>query len=271
MGKSTLLNSLIGTKVAITSPKPQTTRLPIQGILHREDAQIVFVDTPGYFTGARSALTKKLNRFAEQGINGVDVILHIVDPMRPIGPEDKKLFSILRNVSAPKILVINKADMVRAPYREAFLGESDGYDSVIEVSAKDKTHLKKLESRIIELLPDGEPIYPFGQFTNMDPGMWVAEIIREKLFLRLHEEAPYALTVVVDEMVTRDDGTVFVAARILVSDERYRGIVIGKGGRGVKEIGQSARKELEGVWGSHVYIELTVEVDKHWMEKLSQN
>lgn len=270
VGKSTLLNRLVGTKLAITSPKPQTTRHHIQGVVHLPEGQVVFVDTPGFFTGARSALTKALNARAESGLHGVDLIAHVVDPTRAPGPEDKRLLAMVAPLTIPKVLVINKIDEHRLPYRDAFRAYASTYSACVEVSAKTGAHLKTLLSTIVNLLPEGEPVYPQDQLTNMDQKTWFAEIIREKLFLRLREEAPYALTVVADEAAWHDD-TFYIAARILVSDARYKGMVIGKGGVGLREIGQSARRELEGVLQAKVYLDLQVEVDAHWMHTLEND
>ena len=267
VGKSTLLNRLVGTKVAITSPLAQTTRHAIQGVLHHADGQIVFIDTPGMFFGASGPLTAHLNKTATGSLEGVDAIVHVVDPTRPIGPEDRKLFTLLDGIQLPKILVINKIDVRPLPYLSSFEERTPSYQHVVEVSAKNGTHLDPLIHALLELLPDGEPLYPLGQVTNRDNTFWFAELIREKLFLRLKQELPYALTVKVDEVDRRRDGTLYLKARIITSSERYKGMVIGKGGRGVKEIGQSVRKELEAVTASPVYVDLTVEANPHWIKE----
>lgn len=264
VGKSTLLNALVGSKIAMTTPKPQTTRGHIQGVVHAPEGQIVFVDTPGLFTSSRDRLTRALNRHAETALTGVNVIAHVVDPTRPIGPEDKRIFALLASLPTPKVMVINKIDMRGAPYAEAFRALAEGYAGVVEVSAKQGTHLKSLVAMLLELLPDGEAIYETGQLTNVSSDEWYAELIREKLFLRLHDELPYTLTVHVRESAVRPDGTLYIAADIVTTDERYRCIIIGAGGRGIKEIGQSARRELEGATGGKVYLDLQVVVDPHW-------
>lgn len=267
VGKSTLLNRLVGTKVAITSPKPQTTRHQIQGVVHAAKGQIVFVDTPGIFTTSRNNLTKYLNKAAQNALRDVDVIVHVVDPTRPIGPEDKKIFGVVRDLEQPKILVINKIDVHQPRYLASFEALEKDYDAVIKLSAKDGQHVGSLINTLIDMLPEGEPVYEHGQFTNLDNHFWFAELIREKLFLRLREEVPYSITVKVDEVERRKDDTLYIAARIITSAERYKGIIVGKGGRGIREIGQSARREIENATNSNVYLDLEVVVDPHWTEE----
>ncbi|HBU28244.1 TPA: GTPase Era [Candidatus Uhrbacteria bacterium] len=267
VGKSTLLNRLVGTKVAITSPKPQTTRHQIQGVVHTEEGQIVFVDTPGIFTTSKDNLTKYLNKTAQNALKDVDIVVHVVDPTRPIGPEDKKIFSIIRELKLPKVLVINKIDVYQPRYLASFEALADEYDTVVQLSAKDGQHTKALVHALIELLPEGEPLYEHGQFTNLDNEFWFAELIREKLFLRLGEEVPYSLTVKVDEITRRPDNTLYIKARIITNADRYKGMIVGKGGRGIKEIGQSARREIENATDSSVYLDMQVIVNEHWTEE----
>jgi GTPase len=267
VGKSTLLNSLVGTKLAITSPKPQTTRHQIQGVVHDKRGQIVFVDTPGIFTTSKSNLAKYLNKAAANALNGVDVILHVVDPTRAIGPEDKKIMSIIENTKLKKILVINKIDLIDRPHLASFRALAEDYDAVVELSAQSGQHTGTLINEILDLLPDGQKMYEDGQITNLDNDFWFAELIREKLFLRLREEVPYSITVKIDEITPREDKTLYIAARIITNADRYKSMIIGLGGRGIREIGQSSRKELEAVTQTKVYLDLKVVVDEHWTEE----
>ncbi len=267
VGKSTLLNALVGTKLAITTPKPQTTRTQIQGAVHTDEGQIVFVDTPGIFTTSRDVLTRSLNKSAEAALQHIDVIIHVVDPTRAIGPEDKRIFSQLELINIPKILVINKSDLYTKPYVEMFKSYAEKYHNIIELSAKSGAHTKSLINSIFEILPDGEAMYEKGQFTNIGQEFWFAELIREKLFLRLREELPYSIDVTVDEIKERKDGTLYVHANILTTHERYKSIIIGAKGRGIKEIGQSARRELEQVTNGKIFLDLEVVVDPHWTTK----
>ncbi|MEK7665495.1 MAG: GTPase Era [Patescibacteria group bacterium] len=268
VGKSTLLNALVGSKIAITTPKPQTTRLPVQGIITDPRGQVVFVDTPGIMQKARDALTKRLLQYAKNSLNDVDVILYVVDPTRAIGNEEHQSLHLIETLNKPKILVINKIDAYKKPYMSSYQALADKFDEVIEVSALRGTNLKALVNMIFERLQEGEFYYPEFQISSMPQEQWVAELIREKLFLRLREEVPYSTHVEVDEMRSRPDGSLFIAARILTNAERYKSMIIGAGGRGVKEIGQSVRKELEGIGDRKVFLELHVETDPHWVERL---
>jgi GTPase len=268
VGKSTLMNTLVGSKVAITTPKPQTTRLPIQGILTREEGQIVFVDTPGVFRNMRDNLTKKLNESVRDSLQEVDVILYVVDPTRSIGDEEKAVMGMLKNIDVPKILVINKMDIPRKPHYDFYRDLEDQFDEVLEVSATKGSHVKPLIDLIFELLPESEETYyPAGQITNMPNKVWLAELIREKLFLRLRQEAPYTIHVEVEKVEERKDKMMYIKATIYTTEDRYKRMIIGKGGRGIKEIGQSTRKELEVVMQSKVFLDLNVDVNPHWLEQ----
>jgi len=265
VGKSTLMNSIIGSKIAITTPKPQTTRLPIQGILNRPEGQVVFVDTPGILKGAKDPLSKKLSQSVRESLREVDVILYVVDPTREIGQEERSVMKTLSNIEKPKILIINKTDLKRKPYLDFYRDLSEDFDQTIEVSALLGTHVGSVIERVLELLPESEPYYPEGQLTNMPNRFWLAELIREKLFLRLRQEVPYSTHVEVTEVEKRKNGIFYIAATVFTTEDRYKRMIIGQQGRGIKEIGQSTRKELEAVMESKVFIDLTVEVDPHWM------
>lgn len=268
VGKSTLLNALVGSKIAITTPKPQTTRKPVTGILTTKEGQIVFVDTPGVFKETRDALSKTLLRFIKDSLRDIEVVVYVVDPTRSIGVEEKFALSLLDKIEKPKILVINKSDLKNAPYLESMRALSDRFDKTIELSALRGDNVNLLENAIFEYLPEGEPYYPEGQLTNMPNEEWIAELIREKLFLRLRQEVPYSVHVIVDEVARRDNNVLYIAARILTSAERYQRMIIGSRGHGVKEIGQAARRELEAVMNTPVYLDLNVEVDPHWVAGL---
>jgi GTP-binding protein Era len=270
VGKSTLLNALVGSKIAITTPKPQTTRKPVLGILTTDEGQVVFVDTPGIFKENRDALSKTLLRFVKNSLRDIEVVVYVVDPTREIGVEEKFALSLLEKIEKPKILVINKSDLRQAPFLESMRALSDRFDKTIEVSALHGQNLNLLKEAIFEYLPEGEPYYPEGQLTNIPTEEWVAELIREKLFLRLRQEVPYSVHVIVDELTRRENNVLYIAARILTSSERYQRIIIGQGGRGIKEIGQAARRELETVMNAPVYLDLKVEVNPHWVTSLTE-
>jgi GTP-binding protein Era len=270
VGKSTLLNALVGSKIAITTPKPQTTRKPVQGILSTPEGQVVFIDTPGIFKESHDALSKTLLRFVKNSLRDIDLVVYVTDPTRAIGSEEKFALSLLEKIEQPKILVINKSDLKDAPYLESMRALADRFDHVIELSALTGRNINLLKQKIFELLPEGEPFYPEGQLTNMLNEEWLAELIREKLFLRLRQEVPYSVHVIVEEVARRENGMLYIAAKILTSDERYQRMIIGQGGRGIKEIGQSSRRELQTVMGVPVYLDLNVEVDPHWVARLEE-
>ncbi len=265
-GKSTLLNSLVGTKVAIATPKPQTTRHVIQGILHDPRGQIVFVDTPGIFTQIPDLLTTKLNAKAKDALEGIDVVLYVADPSRHVGDEERAVYRVVKSAEGTKILVLNKSDIDR-PYIDEYLAWSDDFDAVIEVSALNAKNIKELVDMIFERLPEGEPLYPEGQLTGVENKFWLEELIREKIFLKMHQEVPYTTTVEVEEMATRENGVVYIKASILTTSPRYRKMLIGAGGLAIKSIGQAVRKELELVSGKKTYIDLDVRVEERWQER----
>lgn len=266
VGKSTLLNSLVGTKIAITTPKPQTTRHVIQGVIHDSRGQIVFADTPGIFKQVPDRLTAKLNEKARDAFEGVDALLYVVDPTRHVGDEETAVHRMVKAAKKPKILVINKSDLDR-PFIDEYLAWKDEFDAVIEVSALNNRNLKSLVDTIFEHLPVGEPLYPDDQITNIENKFWLEELIREKVFLGLHEEIPYSTTVQVDEVARREDGMVYIKASVLTSSPRYKKMIIGHGADKIRGVGRAARKEIEIVTGDKVYLDLDVQVDERWADR----
>lgn len=274
VGKSTLLNALVGTKVAITSPKPQTTRANIRGILNDPRGQIVFIDSPGIFESDRGPLTRAVNETAREALHGVDAALYVVDPTRSIGTEEHRVHTLLRNIAKPKVLVQNKSDLPdrERPYRDAYHdlvfggreGEKpvEGFVAELDVSALKRRNLNLLIDLLFELLPEGEPLYEPGQVADIPKKEWIAELIREKVFLRMHQEIPYSVAVEVDEVDQRENGMLYVSARILTTGDRYRKMLIGTGGRRIKEIGSMARKELETAMNCKAFLDLTVETEQ---------
>lgn len=267
VGKSTLVNTIVGTKVAITTPKPQTTRDVIQGVIHDPRGQVVFVDTPGLYAQSSDPLTSKLNEKAKDALEGVDVILYIVDATRHIGPEEENVHRVVKSAVGPKIMVMNKSDEDR-PYIDEYLAWKDEFTAVIDVSALQDKGIKALKDLIFDLIPaGGVELYPQDRITNVDTRFWISELIREKLYLKLHEELPYTTRVVVHEIETREDGMVYVRAEIQTTDARYKKMIIGAGGLMVKRIGQSVRREIELVTSAHVFLDLRVEVEQRWQER----
>ncbi len=275
VGKSTLVNNLIGTKVAITSPKPQTTRFPIEGLFEDERGQIIFVDTPGIFKKAKDEVSKRINMKAlEPFKKTVNLVLYVIDHTRTRDFEEAKVLGIVRKLHVPTILVYNKVDVTEPTFRPLYAFLEDEFDTVVEVSALERTHLKTLLEVIFDKLPEvdapliekGEYVYPA---LNLDSKTFIAEIIREKVFLRTRKEVPYTSTVVVDEIKERDAHTTYIKAEVLTTDDVYKKMLIGAGGRRIKEIGSMARKELELSTGRKIYLELTVRTDRHWPTTLT--
>jgi len=266
VGKSTLLNALVGSKIAITSPKAQTTRDVIHGVVNDERGQIVFADTPGVFKQVPDRLTSMLNEKVRESLEGVDAVIYVVDATRHVGEEERLIHRMVSAVKKPKILVFNKSDQ-RLEYKDEFLAWSGEFNAVVEVSAARGKSLSALVDAVFELLPQAEPLYPPDRITNIENRSWVAEMIREKAFLTLNKELPYSVAVKIDEIETREDGLVYIRGRLLTSQARYKKMIIGHGGARIKQIGTMARQELESVTGKRIFLDLEVEIDERWIDK----
>jgi GTPase len=273
VGKSTLLNALVGTKIAIITPKPQTTRDTYHGIVHRPEGQIVFVDTPGIFKTQPSRLVANLHHKVRDAIEGIDVIVQVVDPTRSIGAEDQRVNDIVDRIPHPKILCLNKLDLPDRYYRDSWIERGPKYASVIEVSALTGKNVELLIQAIFQHLPVGPPHYPKGQVTNVTNEFWISELIREKLYLQTSQEVPYTATVQVELVEDRKDKQgnplLYIKAAILTTDDRHQRMLIGQGAKRIKEIGSAARKELEIAMNKKVFLDLDVLIDEDWMERLS--
>lgn len=272
VGKSTLLNALVGTKIAIVTPKPQTTRDTYHGVVTRPEGQIVFVDTPGIFETEPTKLVANLHHKVRDALEGIDVVVHVVDPSRAIGVEDRHVLELVRHVTQPKILVLNKADLPERPWRQEWLDRAGEYVQTLEVSALTGKGVEELVRAIMALLPTGPLHYPEGQVTNVSNEFWIREVIREKIYLQTGQEVPYTATVQVEKIEDRQtkDGKplLYIKAAILTTDDRHQRMLIGAGGRRVREIGAAARHELEVALNRKVFLDLTVLVDPHWMDRL---
>lgn len=274
VGKSALVNNLVGQKVAITSPKPQTTQFPIYAVFENELGQIIFVDTPGIFARLPSlrsgvigqAKARSINLEAERVLKEqINVVLYIIDKTRERGLEENRVLGLVRKLNVPKILVYNKADIEAPDYTAQYKFMEEEFDSVVHVSALKNQHLPILLSKIFDYLPEGEKTIdresmPIAAL-NMDVNLYIQEIIREKCFLKLRRELPYKVRITVDEVRERENESMYIKARIMVPDTHYKKMVIGAGGRMIKEIGLMSRKEFEVASGKKVYLELTVEVE----------
>lgn len=266
-GKSTLINNLVGQKVAITSPKPQTTQFSTYAVYDDPEAfdgegvQIVFVDTPGIFEKST-----KFNFEAERALKDeVDVILYVVDHTRKRGTEENRVLGILRKIDKPKILVINKIDLREKSYIEEYKFLEDEFDEVVEVSALKPLNLPVLVKILFKYLHAGEKYVEKSDMPtpalNLDSKIYIAENIREKAFLVLHDELPYKIRVVVDDVDKRQNGMFYIKARIIAADKRYKKMIIGAGGSKIKVIGSMTRKELEVATGQKIFLDLKVEAE----------
>lgn len=269
VGKSTLLNTVIGTKIAAVTDKPQTTRNVIHGVLNRPEGQAVFIDTPGIFKEHHNHLSSQLTESVHEAVKDIDVVIYIADPTKPIGPEERAVLSLVRKLEIPKIMVINKSDLSEKEkeFLDDYKALSEDFLATFELSAIKNRHIQPLVEKVFELLPEGEPLYPPDQLTNVDRNFWISEIIREKIFLALRKEVPYSTHVEVESIDEKPD-IIVIKANVLTYDRKYKEMIIGKGGRAIKEIGIAARKEIEQATNKKVYLELEVETDKHWMERV---
>ncbi len=272
-GKSTLLNNILGHKVSITSPKPQTTRFPIHAVYEEARGQIIFIDTPGIFAKVKDPVAKKINPLTEQTLHeGVDVIVYLVDHTRDRDVEENKILGIVRTIKKPKILAYNKSDIKSPSFLPHYKFMEEEFDKTITISGLYKSNLNYLINDIFELLPEGkEIIESYDRPTpalNIDSKMFIAEIIREKAYLFLRKEVPYTLTTKVEEIETKENGTKYIKAKIITMADRYKSMIIGEKGRMIKEIGMAARKELETATNQKIYLDLIVEVNTHWYDEL---
>ena len=266
VGKSTLLNRLVGQKVSITASKPQTTRHRIGGVLSRGDAQIVFVDTPGLHRERRSAMSRYLNRTARGAVDGVDVAIFLVEALRWTD-EDDDVRRALREARSPVLLAPNKIDRVpgRAallPYLDRFQGEG-GFDEVIPISARRGENLDTLVDQVRARLPAAPAMFPADALTDRSERFLAGELVREKLTRKLDQELPYRLAVEI-ERFRRRKRLLHVCAVVWVERPSQKGIVIGKGGRVLKAAGAEARANMESLFGSRVHLEIHVKARAGW-------
>ncbi|MCS7093112.1 MAG: GTPase Era [Patescibacteria group bacterium] len=274
VGKSTFLNNVIGQKVAITSPKPQTTRFPIRALYQDERGKIIFIDTPGVMKKTEDYLSENINKKTLQALQEeVDIVIYMIDHTRKRDFEEARVLGIVRQIKKPKILVINKIDITQKTYKAQYEFLKEEFSLSFEISALKKLHIKPLLDKIFEMLPKvtDHNEYQINNQTsylllNIDSKTFVAELIREKIFLMTGEEVPYTTTVVVDEITERENGILYIKARILTTQDRYKKMLIGKAGRKIKEIGSYARKELTLATNRKIYLDLKIETDPHWQE-----
>ncbi|NPA95505.1 MAG: GTPase Era [Thermodesulfobacteria bacterium] len=271
VGKSTLLNAILGEKVAITTPKPQTTRTQIRGILTGENFQIVFVDTPGVHN-PKKLLNKKLVETAEKAVEDVDVLLFLVDVTNRSRRDEFAIIELIKRLKKPVILVLNKIDKVAKENILPIIDEMSKmypFEAIIPISAKYLDGIDRLIEEILELLPEGPQYYDAKTITDQSKENLIEEIIREKIFLLAQQEIPYSTAVKVEE-IEEDDNMIRIRAVIYVERPSQKGIIIGKGGKFIKKIGTYARLDLEHLWGKKVFLDLWVKVLKDWSKDEKQ-
>jgi GTPase len=268
VGKSTLLNALAGQKLSIVTPRPQTTRHRVLGLVNLPDAQIAFVDTPGLHRQEGRALNRAMNRTAAAAALDADLILFVVEALR-FGDEDHMALTRAQEASRPIIAVINKVDQVHPrdlllPFIER-VSKEHAFAEVIPVSALDLKDMQRLTTSIVRHLPESPPLFPPDQVTDRDQSFRIAELIREKLTLELNEEVPYGIAVEI-EATGEEDGQLVVAAIIWVDRAGQKPIVIGARGERLKRIGSRARLELNAILERRVHLELWVKVREDWAD-----
>jgi GTP-binding protein Era len=269
VGKSTLLNALLGRKLSIVTPKPQTTRHRILGVLTRPDFQIALVDTPGLHSGERRMLNAVMNRAAAASLADADVVAFVVEALR-FTSEDERVLERIRGAGRPALLVVNKADRVRPRERLlpfiADLAARHPFVEVVPLSALSGENVSALPLALAKHLPESPPLFPPEQVTDRSDRFRAAEIIREKLTLRLQQELPYGITVEIEQLADTEDGRLAIHAVIWVERDGQKAIVIGEHGTRLKEVGKSARLELNRLFGRRTHLELWVKVKDRWAD-----
>jgi GTP-binding protein Era len=264
-GKSTLLNAIVGEKLAIVSPKVQTTRHRIKGIVTEKDYQIIFSDTPGIIE-PKYKLHEKMMQAVKGAIEDTDVALYLVD-IRENWDEAHQIFDTLK-IKAPGILLINKIDEANETVKEAAIAFFHGKayaQKVLPISALNRTNVQQLVKDIVEMLPEGEPFFEGEEITDLSTRFLVAEMIREKIFYLYKDEIPYHTTVIVNEY-SQKSTLIKIVADIIVQRETQKGILLGEGGKMIRQLGTDARKEIEQFIGSKVFLELYVKVRPKWRD-----
>jgi GTP-binding protein Era len=272
VGKSTLLNALVGEKLSIVTSKPHTTRQRVLGVMNRPEGQAVFFDTPGFARDSGRVLHRLMARSLRQTIEDADVIVLVTEATRPIDV-DEEVMREVTNTGRPVLLAINKIDRLKS--RDSLLPRLKALSEMpfvefVPISAHRRSNLKALEQAIIRQLPEGPPLYPLDFRTDQSDRFRAAEIIREKLMSSLHQEIPYGLAVEIDRMESDAGRSVQLHATIWIERESQKAIVIGKQGRVLKRVGQEARLELNRMLDARVHLELWVKVREHWSDNAEE-
>ena len=265
-GKSTLVNQIVGGKVAIVSDKPQTTRREIRGVATGDDWQLVLVDLPGV-QRPRDALTERMQRQVERSLADADAALFVLNGEQAIGPGDRFIADALKRTGVPTVTVLNKVDRLDRPRTVKALSDAAELGvagELFPISAKSGAGVGEVVEELVSLVPEGPFMYPPDERSDQSTELRVAELVREQVLLRTREEVPHSVEVEVDELEERDDGLLIVRARVWAETESQKGILVGAGGRMVRAVGTAARKEIERLLDRRVHLELNVRVRKGW-------
>lgn len=267
VGKSTLMNQIVGQKIAIMSDKPQTTRNKIRAVFTDSKGQIIFIDTPGVHK-PKSKLGEYMNVTVENTLREVDLILFLVDASEKLGAGDRFIIEKLEKVKTPVYLIINKIDKVHPDVLLPFIDEYRGlypFKEIIPVSALQGNNINRLMEQMLKLLPDGPQYYPTDQITDHPERFIMEELIREKVLHLTREEVPHSVAVAIEHLERKEDSNaVYIYAGIYAEKESQKGILVGKQGSMLKEIGKRARRDIERLLGTRIYLELRVKVKKDW-------
>jgi GTPase len=266
VGKSTLLNAIVGEKVAIVSNRPQTTRRAIRGIATGDDHQLVIVDLPGV-QRPRDPLTERMQRRMERELGESDAALFVLNGQQGVGPGDRFIAAAIRNAGVPAVIALNKVDLLDRTKLVEVLQEAAALNldaEIYPVSALRGAGVGEVVAELIRRMPEGDYLYPPEDRTDLSDEVRLAELVREQVLMRTREELPHAVEVEIDEIEERDDGLLLVVARLWAETESQKGILIGKGGQMVRSIGTAARGEIEKLTGRRVHLDLSVRVRKGW-------
>ena len=265
-GKSTLVNQIVGDKVAIVSDKPQTTRREIRGVATGDDWQLVLVDLPGV-QRPRDALTERMQRQVERALADADAALFVLNGEQQIGPGDRFIAEALKRSAVPAVTVLNKVDRLDRARTLQALSDAAALEvggELFPISARSGAGVGPVVEQLVSLVPEGPFMYPPGEHSDQSLELRLAELIREQVLLRTREEVPHSVEVEIDELEERDDGLVVVRARVWAETESQKGILVGAGGRMVRAVGTAARKEIERMLDRRVHLDLNVRVRKGW-------
>ena len=271
VGKSTLMNTLVGAKLSIVSAVPQTTRFPVRGILHRGNSQLVFIDTPGVHK-PRYRMNEEMVRLTERVLREVDAVAVLVDASDGFGPGDRFVFELLRQAGRRGLLILNKVDLMSKERLLPMIEEANGtglFEEIVPLSALNGENCDRLERLLLDRLPAGPPHYPPEILTDLPQRLAVSEIIREQVCLKTRQEIPHATAVMIDSMEQDANGLHRINATVLVDRESQKGILIGEQGRMMKAIGTDARRNLESTLGGPVHLSLWVKVREGWRDDTS--